>query len=130
MMLQSESGPHGLSDTDFDSLITRNKPVIFGFHGYLPMVNRLTYRRANRGLQVHGYQEEGAITTAFDMRVRNRLDRFHPVRNAVARLPHLGSEGDYLKPSMRDKPIGHKLYLDQPGQDLPEIRSWKWGETV
>jgi xylulose-5-phosphate/fructose-6-phosphate phosphoketolase len=131
MKLQSQSEhPHGLSDADFDSLFTPDKPVIFGFHGYPSLVHRLTYRRANRGLHVHGYREEGTITTAFDMRVQNQLDRFHLVQNAVDRLPHLGSRGDYLKQTMRDKLIEHKAYIDRHGLDLPEIRNWKWGETT
>jgi xylulose-5-phosphate/fructose-6-phosphate phosphoketolase len=131
MKLQSQSEhPHGLCDADFDSLFTRDKPVIFGFHGYPSLVHRLTYRRTNRGLHVHGYREEGTITTAFDMRVQNQLDRFHLVQNAVDRLPHLGSQGDYLKQAMRDTLIAHKLYIDQYGQDLPEIRNWKWGDTA
>jgi len=131
MKLQSQSEhPHGLSDADFDSLFTRDKPVIFGFHGYPSLVHRLTYRRANRNLHVHGYREEGTITTAFDMRVQNQLDRFHLVQNAVDRLPHLGSQGDYLKQSMHDKLIEHKAYIDRHGQDLPEIRNWKWGEPA
>ena len=131
MKLQSQSEhPHGLSDADFDSLFTRDKPVIFGFHGYPSLVHRLTYRRANRSLHVHGYREEGTITTAFDMRVQNQLDRFHLVQNAVDRLPHLGSRGDYLKQSMRDKLIEHTLYIDQHGEDLPEIRNWKWGPAI
>jgi len=131
MKLQSQSEhPHGLSDAAFDALFTRDRPVIFGFHGYPSLVHRLTYRRANRGLHVHGYREEGTITTAFDMRVQNQLDRFHLVRNAIDRLPGLGREGEDLKQTMGDRLVAHKLYIDEHGQDLPEIRNWKWGEPA
>src|SRR5450830_715274 len=116
----------GLSDADFDALFTRDKPVIFGFHGYPGLVHRLTHRRANRQLQVQGYQEEGTITTAFDMRVQNRLDRFHLIQCALECLPQLGARAEPVRQWTQERLLAHKRYIDQHGQDLPEIRDWRW----
>ncbi|CAN5508838.1 phosphoketolase family protein [soil metagenome] len=119
--------PHGLTDADYEGLFTRDKPIIFAFHGYPWLIHRLTYNRVNNpNLHVHGYQEEGTITTAFDMTVLNKLDRFHLVIDLLDHLPHLGNKGAYLKQLLTDKLIEHKLYIDQHGEDMPEIRNWKW----
>jgi xylulose-5-phosphate/fructose-6-phosphate phosphoketolase len=128
MKLQPPSEhPHGLSDEDFDSLFTRDKPIIFAFHGYPWLIHRLAYRRHNHAnLHVRGYKEEGTITTAFDMTVLNDLDRFHLVIDAVNRLPQTGSEGVYLKQQLEDKLVEHQQYIRSHGEDMPEIRNWRW----
>ena len=118
--------PHGLTDEDYDALFTTDAPIIFAFHGYPTLVHELTYRRHNKKLHVLGYKEEGTITTPFDMRVRNDIDRFHLVMDTVKRLPQLGNSASYLIQEMKDKLVEHRQYINAHGQDLPEVRSWKW----
>jgi xylulose-5-phosphate/fructose-6-phosphate phosphoketolase len=129
MKLQSHSEhPHGLSDTGFDGLFTKDKPVIFAFHGYPTLIHRLTYRRSNHSnIHVRGYKEEGTITTPFDMTVLNDLDRFHLVMDVIDRVPRTGEAGIYLKQQLADKLIDHKRYIRCYGEDMPEIRTWTWG---
>ncbi|HEX2768543.1 MAG TPA: phosphoketolase family protein, partial [Geobacteraceae bacterium] len=119
--------PHGLSDEDFDSLFTIDKPIVFAFHGYPWLIHRLTYRRTNHeNMHVRGYKEEGTITTTFDMTVLNDMDRFHLVQDVVDRVPHLGARGAYLKQLVQDRLVEHKLYIARHGIDMPEILNWKW----
>jgi xylulose-5-phosphate/fructose-6-phosphate phosphoketolase len=119
--------PHGLSDKDFDSLFTTDKPVIFAFHGYPWLIHRLTYRRTNhKNIHVRGYKEEGTTTTPFDMVVMNDLDRFHLAGDAIDRIPYLNNIGAHVKQMLRDKLIEHKQYIDKYGDDMPEIKNWKW----
>jgi xylulose-5-phosphate/fructose-6-phosphate phosphoketolase len=128
MKLQPQTEhPHGLSDPDFDALFTIDKPVIFAFHGYPWLIHRLTYRRTNHpNIHVRGYKEEGTITTPFDMTVMNDLDRFHLTMDVIDRIPKIRNRGVYLKQELKGKLIEHKEYIAKNGQDLPEIRNWKW----
>jgi xylulose-5-phosphate/fructose-6-phosphate phosphoketolase len=128
MTLQPASEhPHGLSDKDFDSLFTRDKPIIFAFHGYPWLIHRLAYRRTNpENLHVRGYKEEGTTTTPFDMTVLNDIDRFHLVNDVIDRVPKLGARAAYVKQAMRNKLFEHKRYIERYGDDMPEVRDWKW----
>ncbi len=118
--------PHGLSDREYDAIFTKDKPIIFAFHGYPTLIHELTYRRDNQNMYVHGYQEEGTITTPFDMRVQNEIDRFNLVKDAIMHLPQLGNRGSYLIQKMNDKLVEHKQYIAEYGLDMDEIRDWEW----
>jgi xylulose-5-phosphate/fructose-6-phosphate phosphoketolase len=130
MTLQPHSEhPHGLTDVEFDSIFTTDKPIIFAFHGYPWLIHRLTYRRENHeNLHVRGYKEEGTTTTPFDMTVVNDLDRFHLAQDAIDRVPKLKKIGAYAKQAIRNKLIEHKQYIAIHGEDLPEVEDWKWGD--
>lgn len=124
---KSTEHTHGLNEKDYDGLFTKNKPVVFAFHGYPWLVHRLTYNRSNNvNMHVRGYKEEGTITTSFDMTVLNEMDRFHLVMDVLDRLPDMGSKGAYLKQMLMDKLTAHKHYINTYGKDMPEILNWKW----
>jgi xylulose-5-phosphate/fructose-6-phosphate phosphoketolase len=128
MTLQpKEEHPHGLTDIEFDSLFTTDKPILFAYHGYPWLIHRLTYRRTNhKNLHVRGYKEEGTTTTPFDMVVRNDLDRFHLVNDVIDRVPGLAAHAAYTKQTLRDKLIEHRQYITLHGEDMPEVRDWTW----
>ena len=132
MKLQSNrEHPHGLTDAEFDVLFTKDKPVIFAFHGYPWLIHRLTYRRTNHNnIHVRGYKEEGTTTTPFDMCVLNQLDRFHLFGDVIDRLPQLGSKAAYAKQAIRDRLLDHKAWIEEHGEDHPDIVGWKWGGTA
>ncbi len=122
-----EEHPHGLKDTEFDTLFTKDRPVIFAYHGYPWLIHRLTYRRTNHeNIHVRGYKEEGTTTTPFDMVVLNDLDRYHLVADVIARVPALGERAAYARQWVRDRLIDHKAYIREHGIDQPEVRDWKW----
>lgn len=130
MRLQSAAEhPHGLSDEDYNALFTKDKPIIFAFHGYPHLIHQLTYKRYNKDLHVHGYKEEGTITTRFDMCVQNEIDRYHLVLAALKRLPQLGNRGAMLNQLCKDKLVIHKQYIYEYGKDMPEIQNWQWKDN-
>ena len=118
--------PHGLTDAEYNAIFTKDKPIIFAFHGYPTLIHELTYFRENKNLHVHGYHEEGTITTPFDMRVQNEIDRFHLVEDVINNLPQVGNKGSHLIQKMHDTLVAHKAYIGTYGEDLPEVREWKW----
>ena len=127
MKLQShDKHPHGLTDEDYDAIFTKDKPIIFNFHGYPNLIHELTYKRTNKDIHVHGYMEEGTITTPFDMRVQNSIDRFSLVEAAIKYLPQLGNKGSSLIQYCQDKKVEHKEYIKEYGIDMDEIINWKW----
>ena len=130
MRLQADTQhPHGLSDQKYDMLFTKDKPILFAFHGYPSLIHELTYKRKNKNLHVRGYIEEGTITTPFDMRVLNGLDRYHLAMDVINFLPEkIGARGAFLIQQLQDKLVEHKQYIAEYGQDLPEIRDWKWND--
>ena len=118
--------PHGLTDADYDAIFTKDKPIIFNFHGYPTLIHELTYTRHNKNLHVFGYTEEGTITTPFDMRVQNKIDRFDLVKTAITVLPQLGNTGSALFQKMNDLLVKHKNYIAEVGEDIPEVKDWVW----
>ncbi len=122
--------PHALSDEEYDVLFTKDKPIIFNFHGYPKLIHELTYKRHNRNMSVHGYLEEGTITTPFDMRVQNEIDRYHLVIDAISHLPIIGSKEMYLVEQMKNKLVKHSNYIREYGEDMPEIKEWEWKKDI
>ncbi len=132
MKLQpQEEHPHGLPHKEFDAIFTKEKPIIFAFHGYPALIHRLTYRRTNhQNLHVRGYKEEGTTTTPFDMAMLNQLDRYSLVSDVIDRVPKLGDRSAYAQQAIREKLIDHKHYIANHGDDMPEVRDWKWAGSA
>ena len=127
MRLQSNfTHPHGMTDDEYNEIFTKDKPIIFNFHGYPHLIHQLAYNRTNEDLHVHGYQEEGTITTPFDMRVQNKVDRFNLVIDALKYLPQLGNRSARLIQWCKNKLVEHKHHIAEYGEDLEEVRNWKW----
>ena len=129
-LVSNEQHSHGLTDENYDKIFTKYKPIIFAFHGYPSLIHQLTYKRNNRNIHVHGYQEEGTITTPFDMRVQNELDRYHLVLDALKYLPHFESGATALIQECNNKLIEHKQYIKKYGKDIPEVNNWTWQESM
>ena len=125
-LVSPDNHPHGLDDEEYDNLFTKKKPIIFAFHGYPHLIHQLSSKRSNKSMHVHGYIEEGTITTTFDMKVQNKLDRFHLVMDALKYLPQLGDKRSALNEWCKNKLIEHKQYISEYGEDMPEIRNWTW----
>ena len=127
MKLQSNlEHPHGLTNQDYNMLFTKDKPIIFAFHGYPSLIHQLTYKRENDNLHVHGYIEEGTITTPFDMRVQNKIDRYHLVMDALKYLPQLGNRATPLYEWCKDMLVKHNNYIREYGEDIEEVRNFTW----
>ena len=130
MKLESNANhPHGLTDEEYDLLFTKDRPVIFAFHGYASLIHQLTYKRNNKNMHVHGYIEEGTITTPFDMRVQNHLDRYHLVMDALKYLPQLGNRSASLNEWCKDKLVEHQEYIKEYGDDMPDVKNWTWEDV-
>ena len=125
-LISSSKHPHGLTDEEYDAIFTKDKPIIFNFHGYPDLIHQLTYDRNNQNMHVHGYLEEGTITTSFDMKVQNKIDRYNIVIDALKYLPNLGNRGANLINECQNKLVAHKLYISEYGKDMPEVTEWKW----
>lgn len=127
MKLQSDkTHPHGMKDEDYDKIFTKDKPILFNFHGYPSLIHQLTYKRTNRNLHVHGYKEEGTITTSFDIRVQNEIDRFHLVISALELIPKYKSNKKVLIDWCNDMLKQHNKYIKEYGEDMPYISNWKY----
>ena len=129
LMKLESNHPHGLTESEYDMLFTKDKPIIFAFHGYGNLIHQLTYKRENKNLHVHGYKEEGTITTPFDMRVQNELDRYHLVMDALKYLDKLGDRRASLNEWCKEKLLEHSAYIREYGIDMDEVRNWKWKYT-